>query len=92
MIIFSQLANPSSVLANIKTRDLYMWFNLLYKAMSPSQVDDTTSLVWTETLIMHEPQARELLVLQSILLSQGQFIYHDNALYISNYYFYFIKP
>ena len=43
MIIFSQLANPSSVLANIKTRDLYIWFNLLYKAMSPSQVDDTTS-------------------------------------------------
>ena len=49
------------------------------------------SVVWTETLIMPEPQARALLVLQSILLSQGQFIYHDNALYISNYYFYFIE-
>jgi len=32
-----------------------------------------------------------LLVLKSILLSQGQFIYHENALYISNYYFYFIE-
>jgi hypothetical protein len=29
--------------------------------------------------------------LKSILLSQGQSLYHDNALYISNYYFYFIE-
>jgi hypothetical protein len=45
-----------------------------------------------ETLIIPDPQARTLSVLKSILLSQGQFIYHDNALYmISNYYFYFIE-
>jgi hypothetical protein len=40
---------------------------------------------------MPEPQAKTLSVLKSILLSQGQFIYHNNALYISNYYFYFIE-
>jgi hypothetical protein len=46
--------------------------------------------VLTETLIMPEPQARALSVLKSIILFQGQFIYHDNAIYISNYSFYFI--
>jgi hypothetical protein len=40
---------------------------------------------------MPEPQARALSVLKSILLSQWQSIYHDNALYISIYYFYFIE-
>ena len=49
------------------------------------------TVVLTETVIMPEPQARLLSVLKSILLSQGQFIYHDNAIYISNYYFYFIE-
>ena len=49
------------------------------------------TVVLTETLIMPEPQAKTLSVLKSILLSQGQFIYHNNALYISNYYFYFIE-
>jgi hypothetical protein len=46
------------------------------------------TVVLTETLIMPEPQAKTLSVLKSILLSQGQFIYHNNALYIRNYYFY----
>ena len=49
------------------------------------------TVVLTETMIMPEPQARALSVLKSILLSQGQFIYHDNAIYKSNYYFYFIE-
>ena len=40
---------------------------------------------------MPEPQARALLMLKSILLSKGQSIYHDNAIYIGNYYFYFIE-
>ena len=40
---------------------------------------------------MPEPQARALSVLKSILLSQGQSINHDNALYLGNYYFYFIE-
>ena len=44
-----------------------------------------------ETLIMPELQSRSLSVLKSILLTQGQSINHDNALYISNYYFYFIE-
>jgi len=47
--------------------------------------------VLTETVIMSEPQARAISVLKSILLSQGQSIYHDNALCISHYYFYFIE-
>ena len=38
----------------------------------------------TETLIIPEPQARRLSVMKSILLSQGQSIYHDNTLYISS--------
>jgi hypothetical protein len=49
------------------------------------------TVVLIETVIIPEPQARALSVLKSILLSQGQFIYHDNAIYISNYYFYFIE-
>ena len=51
----------------------------------------SSTVVLIETVIMPEPQARALSVLKSILLSQGQFIYHDNAIYISNYYFYFIE-
>jgi hypothetical protein len=42
------------------------------------------TVVLTETLIIPEPQARALLMLKSILLSQGQSIYHDNALCISS--------
>ena len=44
-----------------------------------------STVVLTETLIM------ALSVLKSILLSQGQSIYHDNGLCISNNYFYFIE-
>jgi hypothetical protein len=35
---------------------------------------------------MPSPAARALSLLQSILLSLGQSINHDNAIYISNYY------
>ena len=49
------------------------------------------TVVLTETLIMPEPQARALSVLKSILLTQGQSIYHDNTLYISNYCFSFFE-
>jgi hypothetical protein len=35
---------------------------------------------------MHSPAAQALSLLQSILLSLGQSINHDNALFISNYY------
>ena len=49
------------------------------------------TVVLTEAVIMAEPQARALSVLKSILLSQGQSIYHDNAIYISNYSFDFIE-
>ena len=49
------------------------------------------TVVLTETVIMPEPQTRALSVLKSMLLSQGQFIYHDNAIHISNYSFYFIE-
>ena len=41
----------------------------------------SSTVVLIETVIMPEPQARALSVLKSILLSQGQFIYHDNAIY-----------
>ena len=49
------------------------------------------TVVLTEALIMSEPQARQLSVLKSILLSHGQSIYYDNALCISNYNFYFFE-
>jgi hypothetical protein len=42
-------------------------------------------------MICRLPKRQYYSVLKSILLSQGQSIYHDNALYISNYYFYFIE-
>ena len=49
------------------------------------------TVILTEAVIMPEPQARALSVLKSKLLSQGQSIYHDNAIYISNHSFYFIE-
>jgi hypothetical protein len=40
----------------------------------------------TSTLIMPSPAAQALSMFQSMLLSIGQSINHDNALYITNYY------
>ena len=44
------------------------------------------TVVLTSSLIMYSTAAQVLSMFQSILLSLGQSIKHDNALYISNYY------
>ena len=64
----------------------YLWIGY-YRDLLTAQ----GTVVLAETVIMPEPQARALSVLKSILLSQGQSIYHDNAICISNYSFYFIE-
>jgi hypothetical protein len=48
--------------------------------------DFNGSFVMPSPLIIPSPSAQALSMFQSILLSLGQSINHDNVLYISNYY------
>ena len=73
-----------------KTRTWYYLYNsnLCIGHYRDSQTAQGT-VVQIETVMMSEPQARALSVLNSILLYQEESINHDNPLCISNYSFYF---